>query len=78
MRDRRPLAGDRYAAVTLGVFGALGLVVLAVGAVAVAAEFANTWTYYFLLERTVAFATPVTTALLVAALLVAVGAVARA
>ena len=78
MPDLRGLAGDRYAVLALGVFGALGLVVLGVGAVAMVAELGNTWTYYFMLERTVALATPVTTALLALALLVGLGAVARA
>ena len=78
MPNVRGLVGDRYTVLALGVFGALALVVLGVGAVAMVAEFVNTWTYYFLLERTVALATPVTTALLALAVLVGLGAVARA
>ena len=71
------LAGDRFTVLVVIVFGALGAVVAGVGAVAMAAEFGNTWSYYFLFEQSVALATPVATALLLAALAVGVLAVAR-
>lgn len=69
---------DRSAALSVAVFGGLALVLLLVGAVAVAAEFSNTWDSYFLMERAIAAATPLATALFVAALVVGLGAVARA
>lgn len=78
MREPPTFARDPFAVVALGVFGALCLVVLGVGAVALVAEFVNTWEYYFMMEQAVAFATPVTKALAVAAFLVGLGAVFRA
>lgn len=39
------------------------LVVAAVGAVALVAELNETWDWYFLMERTIALATPITLAL---------------
>lgn len=78
MRERGALIGDRYATLAVAVFGALCLVVVGVGVVATAAELLNTWEHYFIMERAIAAATPVTTALVVAALLVGLGAVARA
>ena len=39
------------------------LVVAAVGAVAVVAELNETWRWYFLMERAIAFGTPITLAL---------------
>lgn len=76
MRDRLD-RGDRFPLLAAAVVGALTLVVIGVGAVAMAAELLNTWDYYFLMERTVAAATGVVLALLAAAVLVGFGAVAR-
>lgn len=84
MRDRqalcdlRALAADPVGALALGSVGALCLVVAGVGAVAVVSELAGTWDYYFLMERTVALATPVATALLGATVLAGAVAVVRA
>lgn len=84
MRDREPagglraLAADPVGALALGSTGVLCLVVAGVGAVAVVAELVGTWNYYLLMERTIAIATPVATALLGLAVLAGVGAVVRA
>ena len=77
MRELPVAPGDRFPLLATAVVGALVLVVLAVGAVAMAAEFLNTWEHYFLMEQAIAAATPVVAALAVAAVLVGVGAVAR-
>lgn len=76
MRDLRDQT-DRFPLLAASVYGALGLVVIGVGAVALAAEMANRWEYYFLMEEVVATATPPVVGLLVAAFLVGAGAVAR-
>lgn len=52
------------------------LVVAGVGAVALGAELLNTWNHYFLMETTIAAATPVATGLLGVAVLSGIGAVA--
>lgn len=69
--------GDGFSLLALAVFGALGLVVMTVGAVALVAEYVHTWDYFFLMERTVAAATPVVSGLLVAAVLVGLAAIVR-
>ncbi|SEP13837.1 hypothetical protein SAMN04487948_11631 [Halogranum amylolyticum] len=78
MRNLDSVTDDLFVVVAVAVFGALCFVVLGVGAVATAAELTSNWDHYFLMERTVAFATPVATGLLGGALLVGLGAVARA
>lgn len=78
MRNFDGVADDPFTVVTVCVVGAFCLVVLGVGTVAMAAELLNDWDHYFLMERAVAVATPVATVLLGGALLLGVGAVARA
>jgi len=78
LRDLRALAADPVGALALGSAGALCLVVAGVGAVAVVAELVGTWNYYLVMERAVALAAPVATALLGVAVLAGAGAVVRA
>jgi len=56
MRDdsRNPLAE-----VAVGSFGILCAVLVVVGIVSVVAELLGTWEYYFVMEKAVAFATPI-------------------
>lgn len=65
MRDRtvNPLG-----AFAVTAFGALCVVGISVGAVAVVAELGNTWSHYFFLEQTVAMATPISATLFGAAI----------
>jgi hypothetical protein len=51
-------------ALAVSAFGLLSLVVMGVGAVAIAAESMRTWSMYFVLEQTVATVTPVSLVLL--------------
>ncbi|PSQ11950.1 hypothetical protein BRC93_03400 [Halobacteriales archaeon QS_5_70_15] len=55
---------SRLGSLTVLFAAALAVLVAAVGAVAVAAELGNTWGDYFLMERTIAAATPVAGVLL--------------
>ncbi len=73
-----PGAGDRLGWLTLLVGVALAVVVAGVGAVALGAELLNTWSHYFLMERTITAATPVAGILLVLALLGALATAFRA
>ena len=73
-----PGSGSRVGSATLLVAVALAVLVAAVGAVAVGAELLNTWEHYFLMERTIAAATPVAGALLALALLGALATAVRA
>lgn len=57
VRDRLP--ENPLGALSVAVLCLLGLVVTAVGGVAILAELSNTWHSYFLMERTVAVASPV-------------------
>lgn len=77
MRDAGASARDPLALLAGAVLGGLPLAVMSVGGVAIYAESANSWDHYFLMERTVAAATPVVGALLVAAGVVCLGAVLR-
>lgn len=70
--------GDRLGSLTLLVGAALAVVVAGVGAVALGAELLNTWSHYFLMERTITAATPVAGALLGLALLGALATAVRA
>lgn len=64
---------DPVGTVALATLGALAVVVASVGAVAILAEWAGVWGSYFLMEQTVAAASPVATALAGLALLAGVG-----
>ena len=57
-RVRGATLGDACRRLTLVSFAALCLAVAAVGGVAVVAESISTWTWYFRMERAVAFGTP--------------------
>lgn len=74
-RDR---TGGRLGSATLVAAAALVVVVAGVGAVAVGAELLNTWSDYFLMERTITAATPVAGVLLGLALLGALATAVRA
>lgn len=60
---------DRLSTAAALTFGALAVVLATVGGVAVAAEWRGDWGSYFFMERAVAAATPVATALAGIALL---------
>ncbi|MFB6302831.1 MAG: hypothetical protein ABEH78_08230 [Haloferacaceae archaeon] len=77
MRDLRTLAFSPFGALALGSVGGLCLLVASVGAVAVVAELAGLWRYYFLMERTIAVATPIALVLLGATFFSGLGAVLR-
>lgn len=65
MRERTSrLAGT----VAISACGMCCIVVMGVGAVAIAAEFAGTWSHYFILEQTVATVTPLSMGLLALAI----------
>lgn len=68
----RDLAIRPMGALAVSAFGLLSLLVMAVGAVAIAAEFTRTWSMYFVLEQTVATVTPVSLVLLGTAVVVGV------
>lgn len=65
MRDR---SVNPLGAFTVSAFGALCVVGIGIGVVAILAELGNTWSYYFFLEQTVAMATPITATLFGAAI----------
>jgi hypothetical protein len=73
-----PGTGDRLGWLTLFVGVALAVVVAGVGAVALGAELLNTWSHYFLMERTITAATPIAGVLLALALLGALATAVRA
>lgn len=77
MVERLRLPADRFTLLAVAVFGGLAFVLLAVGIVAMVAEFKQTWEYYFLFEQATAMATPVAAGLAVAAFVVGLAAVAR-
>lgn len=65
MRNR---SVNPLATVAVAAFGALCVVGIGIGVVAMVAELGNTWSHYFFLEQTVATATPVTATLFGAAI----------
>lgn len=71
------LPGDPVGLAAAATLGLLCLVVAGVGGVAVGAELLNTWGHYFVMERAVAAATPVTVWLAGAAIVAGLAAVAR-
>lgn len=63
---------DPLGAFAVSAFGALCVVGMGIGVVAMIAELGNTWSHYFFLEQTVATATPVSATLFGAAIVAGV------